>query len=49
MVSLASASVSSHLKPAPDDSPASARPTDSRVHMPSGETGPAACLLCSRQ
>jgi hypothetical protein len=37
MVSVASASVSSHMKPVPDDSPASARPTDSSVHMPSGE------------
>ena len=24
------------MKPAPDDSPASARPTDSSVHIPSG-------------
>ena len=37
MVSVASASVSSHMKPAADDSPASARPTESSVHMPSAE------------
>jgi hypothetical protein len=29
--------VSSHAKPANDDSPDSARPTDSSVHMPSSE------------
>jgi hypothetical protein len=28
--------VSSHINPAPDDIPASARPTDSTVHIPSG-------------
>ena len=39
MVSVASASVSSHMKPVPDDHPASARPTDSSVHIPSSRAG----------